>query len=278
MRLFLMLFLLLSELCFAYPDKPIRFIIPGAAGSGVDLISRIVTRQMSEEFGKNVIADNRGGAGGLVGFNILLDSPKDGYTMALHNNGIQEEFIKNNPLKEIQTVATSIVALAVVSNLNVKNVSEFISYAKSNPNKIYYGTGGVGSLIHIGTSEFEKMYGLSLVHVPYKGGVTAIIPMFTNETQMIIIALSAILPFKQNEKIKILAVSGNNRSDLAPEIPTFKELGYKYDFHAWYSVVTHDNLPKDVTDKLVKVIRNINPESFTKIGVNKWTVTRNKGE
>lgn len=277
MRFFLLL-LFVSELCFAYPDKPIRFLIPSGPGGGVDMVARIVSRKMTEKFDKSVIADNRGGAGGIVAFNILLDSPKDGYTIALHNNGIQEEFVKNHSLKEIQTVARQPVALSVVSSLNVKSINEFISYAKTNPYKIHFGHGGIGSVIHIASLEFEKMYGVSFTYLPYKGGYTSILPMFTNETQMVIIGMSAMIPYRQSEKIKILAISGDNRSNLAPEIPTFKEQGYKYNFHIWYSVVTHDNLPKNVTDKLVNVIKNIDSESFTKLGINKWTVTRNKGE
>lgn len=256
-----------------YPNKPLRFLVPAAVGGGADIVARIAANQLMYDLKENVVVDNRGGAGGILAFETLLNAPADGYTIIVMSNGAQEEMFAKNPLKEITTIARQPITLSINTQVPASSVKEFVSLAKSNPGLLKYGSGGVGSVIEAASKDFEKIAHVSFIHVPYRGGATAIIPVISGETQIIFTGVAPMLPFKN--KVKMLAVTGPKRSSLIPDVPTFTEQGYpNYDYHVWYSLVVHKNVPKEIDLLLNKSIHNINEEQFTRIGIEKWTIKR----
>jgi tripartite-type tricarboxylate transporter receptor subunit TctC len=274
MRLLLALILFGANLVWA--DQPLRLLVPVAPGGGADIVARIVAQNMMQQWGHTVVVDNRGGAGGAVAFNLLLQSPRDGRTVILMSNGEQEEIFARNALRELHTVARQPVTVSVISALGVKNLAEMIVYAQKNLDQLRYGTGGVGSPLHMAAREFERTHGVILNHVPYKGGAAAILPMLSQETHMVFMGIAPMLGYRFHDKIKILAVTGTHRSPLAPEIPTFREQGSAYDYHIWYSIVAREPIPQHMQKLWIDAVRSIDPGEFSKLNIDKWTTTRNK--
>lgn len=272
--LFFILSLAVTNTAASWPSKPVRLLVPVAAGGGADQVARILARRMDQQFGQPVIVDNRGGAGGAVAFNVLLAAPADGHTVLLMSNGEQEEILKRNPLVELQTVARMPVTLSVISALNLADLDSLLLYARRNPGRLHYGTGGVGSVLHVAAQEFERMYRLQLNHVPYKGGAQAILPMLSGETQVLFMGIGPMLGYRQNDRIRILAIAGQGRSALAPEIATFAEQGSGFNFHIWYALVTNQGVPAQARQRLIEAVRSVDSNEYTKLGATKWTVTR----
>ena len=268
------LLLCLSTSATAWPDRPVRLLVPVAPGGGADQMARILARHWEQQFNQPVIVDNRGGAAGAVAFNVLLSAAPDGHTVLLMSNGEQEEMVRRNPLVEIQTVARMPITVSVIAALGIQDLNSLISHARRNPGRLHYGTGGVGSVLHVAAREFERMYSVSLAHVPYKGGAQAIIPMLSGETQVLFMGIGPMLGYRHNDRIKILAIAGDRRSPQAPEIATFAEQGSGFDFYIWYALVGNQGIPEQARQRMIQTVRSVDSSEYTRLGASKWTITR----
>ena len=253
-----------------YPNKPIRFIVPFAAGGASDVTSRLISKVMSPSIGQAVIVENKAGAGGNIGSDFVAKSPPDGYTMLLAYTGpmaINPTLYKNlpfNPLKDfaaVTLVAQAPLLLGVNPSMPVNNVQELIRYAKENPGKIFYGSSGTGGADHLAGDLFMKETGTKIIHVPYKGGALALRDLVAGNTQMQFMTIPAAIPLIRDGRIRPLALLSSKRFELFPDVPTIEEAGLKNVYvNNTYGVTVPAGTPPDVVNKLnaelVKAVKN----------------------
>ncbi len=245
----------------SYPIKPIRLIVPSAPGGGTDIAARLIAQGLTESLGQAVVVDNRGGAGGIAGVTVAAKlSAADGYTLVLGSNGHLSFASAVNPklpydpqkdLAPISLVANQPFVLAVSAAVPANSIREFVALAKSKPGAITYGSGGTGSASHLGVELFQFKAGITLLHVPYKGTGPAMSALMSGELQMLMAGLATVLPQAKSGKIRVLAVSGAQRSRMAPEVPTVAEAGVPgYDFNVWYGMMAPGGTPRPIINKL----------------------------
>lgn len=238
----------------AYPDKPIRFVVPFPPGGGTDIIARTMAQKLSDAFGQSVIVDNRGGAGGTIGAEIAAKAAPDGYTLIMVsgsyavNAGLYK--LPYDPLNGIDTVSlvgTTPFIFAVNPSVPAKSVKELIALANSKPGTLNYASTGTGGITHMTTELFRLMSGINIVHIPYKGTGPALTDVIGGQVQMIFGAILATLPHVKSGKLRGLAVTGPKRTDAAPSLPTVAESGVPgYEVTLWYGVWGPKGLRKDV--------------------------------
>jgi tripartite-type tricarboxylate transporter receptor subunit TctC len=243
----------------AYPNKPIRLIVPVAPGGGTDIVARLVAQGLSERWGQSVVVDNHGGGGGVIGVSIVTKAPADGYTMLLGSNGhitFAPALFRNLPydtqkdLAPISLVANQPFVLAVHPSMPARSVQELVALAKKNPGGITYASGGSGGASHLGTELLQLTTGISMVHVPYKGTGPGMTALLSGEVQVAIIGVATILPHIPTGKVRALAVTGAKRSQAAPELPTISEAGVPgYEFDVWYGLLFTGGTPRDIVAK-----------------------------
>jgi len=243
-----------------YPNKPIKFIVPYAAGGASDVTSRLLAQAMSPSIGQTVIVENKTGAGGNIGTDFVAKSAPDGYTMLLAYTGpmaINPTLYKNipfNPLKDfaaVTLVAEAPLLLGVHPSLPVKNVQELIEYAKANPGKIFYGSSGTGGADHLAGDLFMQETGTKIVHVPYKGGAPALRDLVAGNTQMQFMTIPAAIPHIKDGRIRPLAILSNSRFELFPDVPTIAEAGLKGVYvNNTYGVTVPAGTPPAIVNKL----------------------------
>lgn len=242
-----------------YPSKPIRLIVPFAAGGGTDMIARLVGSELHDSMGQPVLVDNRGGSGGVVGTNIVAKSDPDGYTISLCSLGFSyaPSLYKSLPydtekdLAPITRLAIQPFVFTAHPSLGVHNMKELIALAKAKPGEIHYGSGGAGGASHLGTALLRHMTGINLTHVPYKGTGPALTATMSGEIQMQLIGMSAVVPHLKSGRLRILAVSSARRSSAAPNVPTAQESGVpNYVFDVWYGMLAPGRTPPAVISKL----------------------------
>ena len=242
-----------------YPHKPIRLVVPFAAGGGTDILARLIGAELAERMGQPVVIDNRGGSGGIIGTNIVAKSDGDGYTMGLCSLGFSyaPALYKSLPydterdIAPVSRVATQPFVFTVHPSLNVRNMRELIALAKTRPGQIHYGSGGAGGASHLGTELLRNVAGIDLTHVPYKGTGPALTAAISGEIQMQLVGMSAVVPHMKSGRLKLLAVSGAKRSSAAPDIPTATESGVPgYVFDVWYGMLVPARTPPTVVHKL----------------------------
>jgi len=252
----------------AYPTKPIRLIVPSAPGGGTDIAARLIAQGMTESLGQAVVVDNRGGAGGIAGVTVAAKlSAPDGYTLVLGSNGHLSFASAINPklpydpqkdLAPISLVANQPFVLAVSAALPVNSIRELVALAKSKPGSITYGSGGTGSASHLGVELFQIKSGITLMHIPYKGTGPGMSALMSGELQLLMAGLATVLPQSKSGKIKVLAVSGTQRSRMAPEVPTVAEAGVPgYDFNVWYGMMAPGGTPRPIINKLAGEIARL---------------------
>jgi tripartite-type tricarboxylate transporter receptor subunit TctC len=258
-----------------FPNRPVRLVVPYAAGGTTDALGRIVAQKLSEQWGQNVYLDFKPGAGTVIGAGIVASAPADGYTWLLAvNTHVINEFLMAklpyHPIKDFTPLATlskTDYILLVNSALPVKSLQEFIATAKAKPDAINFGTHGVGGLTHVAVSLFESQAGIKLNLVPYKG--TALPGMLTGEVQTEFDALASTLPHIQAGKLIPLATTGTNRMKALPEVPTFKEAGVPdFDVTIWYGLLGPAGVPKPIVDKIQAGVAKAlaSPEAASKMG------------
>ena len=254
-----------------YPSKPIRMIVPSAPGGGTDIVARVVGQGLSDAWGQTVVVDNRGGAGGTAGVTVAAKaSAPDGYTLLLGSNGhlsfapAINRHLPYDPQKDLAPVSLvpqQPFVAAVHAGMPVASMKEFITYAKSRPGAITYGSGGSGSASHLGTELLMLTAGFSMLHVPYKGTGPGVAALLSGELQFLLAGLATVMPHARSGKIKALAVTGATRSKVAPEVPTVAEAGVAgYEFVVWYGVMVPGGTPAAIVAKInaeiVKVLRS----------------------
>ncbi|MBU3622990.1 tripartite tricarboxylate transporter substrate binding protein [Polynucleobacter sp. AP-Latsch-80-C2] len=242
-----------------YPVKPIKLIAPVAAGGGLDNIARALAEKLSRSIGQPIIVENMGGGGGSIASQAVVKAPADGYTLMIayvgtHGTNPAVRKLPYDAIKDFTPVgmigATPNV-LIINPDLPIKNFKEFVDFAKKNPAKLSYGSAGPGTLTHLGMEQLKLAAGIFMVHVPYRGVGPAYTDLLAGQTQAMFPTLFAALPYINTNRVRGLAVTGSKRSSAAPNIPTFKELGFNgFDGQQWYGVVGPANLPPAITTKL----------------------------
>jgi tripartite-type tricarboxylate transporter receptor subunit TctC len=246
----------------AYPDKPIRFVLPFAPGGGADISARVVAARLTERVGQQVVVDNRPGAGGNLGTELVARATPDGYTLlwATSSYGANPALYKltYDPVTGFEPVilVTQQPFLVVVNpQVPAKTVKELVAYAKANPGKLNYSSSGVGGIQHLATELFKSMAGVDIVHVPYKGGASTQTDLISNQIQMEFGTILSTLPLVKNGQMRVLAVTTSVRSPALPDTPTLAEAGVPgYAVSGWYGVFAPARTPETIVDKLNKDI------------------------
>jgi tripartite-type tricarboxylate transporter receptor subunit TctC len=243
-----------------YPNRPIRVIVPYAAGGLPDTMARLVGQKMGESLGQQMVIENRGGAGGIVGTTEVAKASPDGYVLLVADVGqiaINPHLFAKlpyEPLKDLVGVSllgTSALYLVAHSSVPANNMQELIALVKSQPGKLSYGSSGTGSIHHLATEALKVGLGLDIVHVPYKGTGQSVPALLGGQVSLLYAALPSIESHFKAGKVKILAVSTPQRSPQTPEVPTVAEAGVPgYDFVAEIGLYTPAGTPRDVVAKL----------------------------
>lgn len=257
----------------AFPSKPIRFIVPYAAGGTTDLVARTVGARMAQTLGQPVVIDNRGGAGGNIGMDAVAKAAPDGYTVgmgAISTNALNPHIYKKvpfDPRKDFTAIGMlgmSTIVLEVGPALPVKNVAELIAHARKHPG-LPYSTAGAGTSMHLAGVLFGQMSGTELTHVPYKGSAPLITDLIAGQVPVAFDNLPASLPHIQAGKLKALAVAGSQRSPALPDVPTLAEAGLAgYAVEPWFGVYGPAGMPPAVTQRLEKALQEALAEPAVK--------------
>jgi tripartite-type tricarboxylate transporter receptor subunit TctC len=245
----------------AYPTKPVRVVIPWPPSGSNDLAGRVWAQKLTQVMGKPFIIDNRGGAAGTIGADAVAKSAPDGYTLMVHSTThVGNPWLyKNLPydtLKDfapVGLIASQPGVLVVNPSLPVKTVKDLIALAKAKPKSLNFGSSGNGGLPHLSMALFEQMAGVSLVHVPYKGGGPAVTALVSGETQVMIATLASAITQIQSGRLRAIAVSGSERLKSVPDLPTISESGLPgYDMDPWMGLFAPARTPRDIIEKLNK--------------------------
>jgi tripartite-type tricarboxylate transporter receptor subunit TctC len=248
-----------------YPVKPVRIIVPFAPGGINDLVGRLLATHLTERLGKQVIVENRSGAGGVVGSELVANAPKDGHTLLIASiaHAVNPSLYKlpYHPVDAFAPVAivlSSPNALAVNRDLPVQTLKEFVALAKQKPGELQYASGGVGGSLHLGFELFKATAGIDLLHVPFRGAGPAIIDVTGGHTQAIIATITTIAPHVRGGRLRALAVSGTKRNPILPDVPTMEEGGVAgYEAGNWIGIVAPAGTPTAIVDRLHREISAI---------------------
>jgi tripartite-type tricarboxylate transporter receptor subunit TctC len=249
----------MAAIAQSYPAKPVRIIVPFAAGGNLDIVIRLVAQRMSESLGQQVIVENRAGASGLVGVRTVASAPADGYTLlALSNTFTAAPSLITtagyDPLRNF--VGISLVAripqlLVVNPALPVKSLKELIALAKARPLELSYGSNGVGSTLHLAAELFAREAGVKLLHVPYKGAAPALVDLIGGQIAVVFDQISTSIPYVNAGKLRALGVTASRRSQVYPDLPTIAEAGLRgYDMITWNGVGALAGTPRESVTRL----------------------------
>jgi tripartite-type tricarboxylate transporter receptor subunit TctC len=264
-----------------FPSRPIHLIIPYGPGGIVDFTGRELAQKMSENIGQPVVADNRPGAGGIVGIDYVAHSDPDGYNIVLMDPAIviNPTLQKSLPydifrdLVTISRVSSSPEVLVVAPQLGVKSYAELVAYGKANPGKLNYASAGVGTAPHLAAAMWTLGTGIQAVHVPYKGIGASFTDMMSNKVQMAFSSIPGALPFTSDNRVLPLATTGLKRSPIYPNLPTVAESGLPgYEVDVWLTLYGNAGMPPDVLAKLNSSVKKAlqDPElitAFAKFGL-----------
>ncbi len=256
----------------AYPVKAVRFIVPFAAGGGTDLVARTLAQRLTEALGHTFVVENRGGAGGVIGADMVAKSAPDGYMLVLGSPGpltINPNLQAKMPydtlrdFAQISLATISPFVLTVHPALPVKNLKEFIALAKARPGQLNYGSGGNGSVSHLSTEYLKSLAQINLVHIPYKGSSLSLTDTLAGQLQVMFDNLPVVLPHIKTGKLRLMGVGTQQRSALIPGAPTIAEAGVPgYESSTAFGVLAPANTPSAVVNRLSQEIVRIlqNPE------------------
>ena len=241
-----------------FPSRPLRLILGFAPGGGSDLMGRAIGALLTEQIGKHVIVENRPGAGGTVGAEVVANAPPDGYTLmlatianALHPHVYKLKYDSAKAFAPVSLLARGSYVLAINPGLPAQNVKEFIAYAKENPGKVHMGNSGAGSFVHLTSALFSLMAGVDIVHVSYKGSGPAIIDVLGGHAQGVISAPGQLAGHGKSGKLRIIGVTDSKRVPVLPDVPTIAEAGLLgYEAANWWAIVTTGGTPQPIVEKL----------------------------
>ena len=236
-----------------YPDKPIRFVVPFSPGGGTDTQARAIAQRLSQTFGQTVLVDNRPGAGGSVGAEIVVRSEPDGYTLIMVSGSYGANAalyqLRYDPIGDIQPIAligTTGLLLSVHPSVPVKSVGEFIAHAKANPGKLNFGSAGTGGLGHLAGEVFKLETKVNAVHVPYKGSAPTMTALLAGEVQFSFSSMVPSIPHVRAGRLRGLGVTTAQRSPALPDLPTIAETVPGYEVTHWYGLWGPRRLPKAI--------------------------------
>ena len=245
----------------AWPNKPVRIIVPFVAGGATDVVARLLGQKLQDLWGQSVVIDNRGGAGGNIGADAVAKSAPDGYTLLMTSGSIvtaNPYMYKSMPfdaakdLVAVTNVASGPQLIVVTSSLPVRDLREFIAYAKANPSKVNMGSAGVGSQVHLAGENLAYAAKIEMTHVPYKGEAAALNDLMGGQIQVVASNFSAALPFAREGKIRALAVTSRERMPQLPDVPSASEVLPGFENAGWFGLMAPAGTPKEIVDRVYR--------------------------
>jgi tripartite-type tricarboxylate transporter receptor subunit TctC len=246
----------------AYPARPVRIIVGFAPAGGTDIMARLIGQWLSERLGQQFVIENRPGAASNIGTEMVVNAPRDGYTLLLATNvnavnatlynKLNFNFIRD--IAPVASIAREPFAMEVHPSVPVKTVPEFITHAKANPGKINMASAGIGSGSHITGELFKMMTGVNLVHVPYRGAGPALVDLLGGQVQVMFASMPSSVGYTRTGKLRALAVTTATRSEVLPDVPTVGEFVPGYEATAWYGIGAPKGTPVEIIDMLNKEI------------------------
>ena len=264
MRILLAFFILVgvtnAALAQSWPSWPLRLVIPFAPGGGADIAGRVIGQELSDVLKQPVIIENRAGAGGTIAPNNVAKSPPDGYSLVLGHLGgiaIAPHLFKDlpfdpiNDLSPVTLVVNGLSVLVVNPDLPVKTVGELMAHAKANPNQLSFSSAGSGTDTHLAGELFKSMTGVSMVHIPYKGGAPALVDLLAGRVQLAFASVATTISVIQTGKLRAIAMTGKSRFEGLPGVPTISESGVPgYEINNWYGIFVPANTLQDIIQRL----------------------------
>src|SRR6266700_4485569 len=255
-----------------YPTKPVRLIVPFPPGGSNDVVGRMIAQQLSDRLGKQVVVDNRGGAGGIIGSEVVAKSAPDGYTLLIisiaHSVSPWLYKLQYDPIKSfvpVSILASGPNVLVVHPDLPVHSVTDLIALAKQKPGDLNYASAGIGSFQHLGGELFKLTAGIDMVHVPYKGGGPAMTDVLGGYTKIMFSSLVQTTGFIRNGQLRALGTGGSQRNAVLPEVPTIAEAGLPgYEANNWWGIVAPAGTPPAIVEKLHNEISAVQNSEQTK--------------
>jgi tripartite-type tricarboxylate transporter receptor subunit TctC len=246
----------------AWPSRPVRLVVPYPAGGPTDILGRVIAQKLTESLGQPVTVDNRPGASGNLGSDLVAKAAPDGYTLVLGNNATHatnESLFPNMPYQTLRDFAP-IALVATVTNMvtvhpsvPARSVAELVAHAKANPGKLNYGSTGNGSAAHLIGELFKTAAGVDIVHVPYRGSAPAVTDLLAGQVQMMFATLPTVLPHVQDNKLRGLAITAASRLASQPAVPTLGESGFSgLVADAWFGLLAPVGTPADIINRLAQ--------------------------
>ncbi|HYC47984.1 MAG TPA: tripartite tricarboxylate transporter substrate binding protein [Burkholderiales bacterium] len=241
-----------------YPIRPVRIVIPFAAGGTFDPIGRVLAQKLTEAWGQQVVADNRPGGATILATDIVARAAPDGHTLYLSPNSLAANpalhkklpYDSRRDLQPVVLVAAQPMALGANPSFPASTIKDLIALAKAKPGQLSYGSAGIGSGGHLAAEIFKAAAGLTITHVSYKGGNVAMLEVISNQIPLVMTGLPNLLPQQEAGKIKILAISSARRSPAAPDIPSIGETVPGYDFKNWFGLIAPAGTPKSIVARI----------------------------
>lgn len=258
-----------------FPTKPVRIVVPYAPGGGTDIISRQIAQKLGEAWGQNVFVENRPGANGITGTDLVLKSAPDGHSLvvvvAAHviNSSLQTK-MPYNPVADVAPVtliARSPWVIVSIPTLPAKTLGEFVAYAKANPGKLRFGSSEPSS--RLAGEQFKQLAGINLEHIPYKGGSQIMTDMLGGQIETGFTSTLTVLQHYKSGKLKVLAVAGKARHASMPDVPTAIEAGYpEYETYAWYGMYAPKGTPREIVARIQQEIARVvkRPDTEERLG------------
>ena len=269
--IFSLLSLALPCLAQTYPNKPVKIVVPFAAGGPADNYARFIALRLQDEFKNPFVVDNKPGAGSIIGTDFVAKSAPDGYTLLMMSNTqtVNESLVENKPfnlMKDFVAIAPinfSDLVLVVHPSLPSKNLAELIQYAKANPNALTFASSGTGTPYHFAGELFNSMAGVKILHVPYKGSSGARTDVIGGQVNMMFDAVTTMSEYVKSNQVRAMGTTGLTRSSTLPGVPTIAEAGVpKFETSIWLGLMAPAGTPKEIVDALNKAVVKIqqNPE------------------
>ena len=266
-----------SALAQAYPNKPVRLVVPFPAGGATDIFARVLSQKMGEKMGTTLIVENRPGAGGAIGSDVAAKSPPDGYTLLLatsSTHSIGPALTQRLPYDTVRDftpishVGNAPSIMLVPNSSPAKTLKEWIEYAKKNPGRLNYASSGNGTIVQLTAELFKSQAGLFLVHIPYKGTALAIPDLVSGKVDVMFDSLPTGLPHVRDGRLRALAVTSAKRTAMAPELPAVSEVLPGYESNTWFGLYGPKALPADIVARVNTAVNQalVDPEVKDKLG------------
>ena len=258
---FLLAFVCSGAFAQGYPAKPVRIVVPFAAGGATDIVTRLVAQKLTEAWGQSVIVENRGGAGGNIGAEAVVNSPPDGYTLLMTSGSIvtaNQHIYKKmafDPAKDllpITNVASGPQVIVVNPNFPAKNLQQFIDAARAKPGMLNYGHAGIGTQTHLAAENFLLAANLNVISIPYKGEGPAMTDLVANQINMVTANIAGAIGHINQGKLRALAVTGKQRSAQLPDVPAAAESLPGFENAGWFGLMAPAGTPKEIIDKVYR--------------------------